>query len=102
MEFSLKPIAYADIRNEAISNCVGRFDVLGPVPRPVYQEKKETLDRITSKNLIDFITGDRDLNEFDAFVEEWNAAGGTEVMAEAQTYYEKLGLINVTKGAAAE
>lgn len=102
VEFSLKPVAYADIRNEAINNCVGKFDVLGPVPRPVYQEKKEALDRLTSKNLIDFITGDRDLSEFDGFVEEWNAAGGTEVMAEAQEYYEKLGLINVTKGAAAE
>mgnify|MGYP002510467967 CR=1 FL=1 len=102
VEFTLKPAEFADIRTTAIDNCVGKFDVLGPVPRPIYQEKKEALDRITSKNLIDFITGDRDLSEFDAFVEEWNAAGGSEVMVEAQEYYEKLGLINVTKGAAAE
>ena len=64
----------------------------------MYQAKKDALERIVSKNLIDFITGDRDLAEFDAFVEEWNAAGGTDVMEEAQVYFEKLGLNNVTWG----
>ena len=98
IDFELKPAQYADVREAAISNCVGKYDVLGPAPRPVYQEKKEALERIVSKNLIDFITGDRDLAEFDAFVEEWNAAGGTEVMEEAQVYFEKLGLNNVTWG----
>lgn len=98
INFELLPAQFADVRAEAINNCVGKYDVLGPVPRPIYMEKKEALDRIVSKNIIDFITGDRDLAEFDAFVEEWNAAGGTEVMAEAQEYFEKLGLINVTWG----
>lgn len=98
VDFQLKPVEYKEIRDTAINNSVGKFDVLGPVPRPVYQEKKEALDRLVSKNLIDFITGDRDLSEFDAFVEEWNAAGGTEVLAEAQEYYEKLGIISANDG----
>ena len=48
--------------------------------------------------MIDFITGERDISEFDAFVEEWNAAGGTQVLEEAQEYFERFGLNNVNWG----
>lgn len=98
VDFELKPKQFADEREAAISNCIGQYDILGPAPRPVYQEKKEALDRIAYKNMIDFITGERDISEFDAFVEEWNAAGGTQVLEEAQEYFERFGLNNVNWG----
>ena len=39
---------------------------------------------------IDFITGARDLSEWDSFVDEWMSAGGEDVLAEAQEAYEKI------------
>ena len=97
IDFSLKPKKYQQVINDAISKATGKYDILGPAPRPVYQKKQETLERIADQALVDFITGARDLSEFDAFVEEWNAAGGTEVLQEAQEYYQKLGLNNRAK-----
>lgn len=97
IDFSLKPKKYEQVRNDAVSKCVGEYDILGPAPRPIYQQKQEALNRIENQALVDFITGTRDLSEFDKFVEEWYAAGGTEVLEEAQEYYKKLGLNNRAK-----
>lgn len=91
---SLRTKEHKQIIEDAMSKCVGEYDVLGPVPRPIWQEKQEALNRIAFQNMADFVTGTRDLSEFDAFVQEWYSAGGTEVMQEAQEYFEKLGLNN--------
>ena len=58
--------------------------------RPVYDEKLEILDKIYKNAHIDFITGARDLTEWDTFVEEWMNAGGKEVLEEAQAAYEGM------------
>ena len=49
---------------------------------------KTEADAFYQKNLIDFITGARPLDEYDAFVEEWNQIGGeayTKAYNEAQS-----------------
>lgn len=97
IDFSLKPAEYADIRNKALDDCYGKYDILGPAPRPVYQQRQETLNRITDQNIVNFITGERSLDEFDDFVSEWMTSGGSEVLEEAQEYYKKLGLNNREK-----
>lgn len=97
IQFAMKPKKYEDIRNTALNNCMGKYDILGPAPRPVYQKRQETLDRITDQNIVNFITGERSLDEFDNFVKEWMSAGGTEVLKEAQEYYGILGLNNREK-----
>lgn len=63
--------------------------ILDPFYRPVYNEKAEILDKVYNDAYIDFITGARSLDEFDAFVEEWLAAGGQEVLDEAQQVYDE-------------
>lgn len=48
---------------------------------------------VYQKNLIDFITGARSLDEYDAFLEEWRAAGGADYEAaynQANTELEAL------------
>lgn len=50
-------------------------------------------DIIYKKNLIDFITGARSMDEYDSFVKEWNAAGGD---AYTKAYNETYKTVNAT------
>ena len=81
---------YLDLRNDAQSHGIGIYDVLKPLYRPIYDEKSDILDKIYMNAHIDFITGARDLSEWDSFVDEWMSAGGEDVLAEAQEAYEKI------------
>ncbi|KFM94447.1 hypothetical protein [Paenibacillus macerans] len=47
------------------------------------------LIKLRNKAYISFITGDRPLEEFDDFVQEFMAAGGTEVLREANAWYHQ-------------
>ena len=81
---------YLDLRNDAESHGIGIYDVLKPLYRPIYDEKFDILDKIYTNAHIDFITGARDISEWDDFVNEWMSAGGSEVLEEAQATYEKI------------
>lgn len=81
---------YLDMRTDAESKGEGKYDIMAPINRPVFNEKKEVLEKIVIDNHIDFITGARSLDEFDTFVSEWLAAGGEEVMAESVEKYAAI------------
>ena len=81
---------YLELRKDAQSHGIGVGDAVEPLYRPVYDEKLEILDKIYKNAHIDFITGARDLTEWDTFVEEWMNAGGKEVLEEAQAAYEGM------------
>ena len=81
---------YWEIREDAQTHGIGVGDVIEPLYRPVYDEKYEILDKIYKNAHIDFITGARDISEWDDFVQEWMDAGGKEVLEEAQTAYEAM------------
>lgn len=87
-KYSTQP-QYLELRNESEEKGVGMVPILDPFYRPVYNEKAEILDKVYNDAYIDFITGARSLDEFDAFVEEWLAAGGQEVLDEAQQVYDE-------------
>ena len=78
---------YKELRVEAEAGGCGEYDIMSVYERPIYNEYADTLKQLTNKNYIDFITGDRSLDEFDDFVSEWLAAGGQEVLDEAQQVY---------------
>lgn len=81
---------YLEQRNNAQACELGIYDVLEPLDRPVYDDKSEILDKIYTNAHIDFITGARDISEWDTFVEEWLSAGGQDVLNEAQEAYKKI------------
>ncbi|QHW33473.1 hypothetical protein GZH47_23520 [Paenibacillus rhizovicinus] len=64
------------------------IDILAPFNKPVYNETQDKLKQFTTQNFIDFITGRKSLNDFDAFVKEWKSMGGDKVLAEAQQVYD--------------
>jgi putative aldouronate transport system substrate-binding protein len=81
---------YMTMRKEAESKGAGKYNLLNPVQKPVYNEYKDRLDQFTKKNFIDFITGKRSLDEFDKYVKEWRDMGGDKVLAEAQQKYTEI------------
>lgn len=81
-------LAYLDLRIESEEKGIGSGGVLDPFYRPVFNQKTEVLDKIFTNAHMDFITGERPLDEWDDFVAEWLAAGGDEVLVEAQELYD--------------
>lgn len=67
----------------------GEYDILAPVYKPIYNAKNEYLVNMVDRNFIKFIIGERPLEEFDLFVEEWYEAGGLEIMEEVKQRYEQ-------------
>lgn len=47
-------------------------------------------DRVIFTNYVKFINGSRSLNEFDNFVQEWYAAGGTDIENEANRIFQEF------------
>lgn len=76
------------IRQETRENIVGKYDVMGACNLPVYNEVQAELPNV-DEALTEFITGKRDISEYDDFVEEWLSAGGQEALEEAQQIYEE-------------
>lgn len=81
---------YMDLRNATEAKAVGKYDILDPIQKPIFNEYKDRLVQLTNKAFVDFITGKRPLGEFDKFVEEWKKIGGDKVMAEAQQKYDEV------------
>lgn len=59
------------------------------VATPSLVKNGPELIKLRNKAYISFITGDRPLEEFDDFVKEFMAAGGTEVLQEAGEWYHQ-------------
>lgn len=68
----------------------GRYEPLYPgcVVFSKLNEYKAELQKIEDQAYIEFITGARPLSEFGDFVADWMAAGGTEVTAEIDEWYQ--------------
>lgn len=82
---SLQPV-----REKAEAVGQGKYDVLQPVHKPIFNEYSEQLNQFATQSFIDFITGRKPLSEFDSYVEEWKKMGGSKVMEEAQQKYDEL------------
>jgi putative aldouronate transport system substrate-binding protein len=80
---------YIQLRKDAESRNIGKVNILDQVVLNKYNEFKQPLDQLATGAFIDFITGKRDLGEFDAFVQEWLKLGGQEVLDEAQKVYDQ-------------
>ncbi|MDQ6423479.1 extracellular solute-binding protein [Paenibacillus sp. LHD-117] len=65
------------------------IDILAPFNKPLYNETQDKLKQFTTQNFIDFITGRKSLDDFDAFVKEWMSMGGDKVLEEAQQVYDQ-------------
>lgn len=79
---------YRDVRAAAEKVGKGKYDILQPLVKPVFNEYNDRLNQFAIKNFIDFISGKRPIDEFDAYVQEWLGMGGDKVMAEAQQMYD--------------
>ncbi len=76
-------------RQDTLKVIKGKYDILGPYPKPVWSEKAAILNPEVDLALTEFITGARPIDQFDAYVENWMANGGREVLEEAQALYDK-------------
>lgn len=75
---------------EMESIAAGPFDPLSPFVFDAATEHGETLSRLTTEAFTQFITGERSLDTFDAYVEEWLAAGGQDLIDEATAKYNEI------------
>ncbi|MDO4445021.1 MAG: extracellular solute-binding protein [Bacillota bacterium] len=48
-----------------------------------------SLVTLTKETLIDIITGNKDVDYYDEFLEQWNEMGGAEITEEANTWYQE-------------
>lgn len=81
---------YIETRAAAEAKNYGDYDRLAIVPMAAWDENKDRLEQLTTTAFVEFITGTRSLDEFDAFVGEWYSSGGSEVLANAQKAYDEL------------
>ncbi|MCJ8012649.1 extracellular solute-binding protein [Paenibacillus sp. KQZ6P-2] len=88
--FDTKDKSMLPLRSKLMELGTGKFDLLGPIDRPIYNDYKERLDKLTLQTFLDMITGKKPISEFDNYVAEWNKMGGDKVMEEAQQAYDKL------------
>lgn len=82
--------SFLEERQEIKELGTGRFDLLNMLYRPIWNQKSKQLKEMAEIGLIDFITGKRDLAQYDQFVSEWLDAGGREVLEEAELAYSAL------------
>ncbi len=57
---------------------------------PSYDLYWDEIDKLQRETYIQIITGEKDVNAFDAFVEEWNERGGAQLTNEANEWYESV------------
>lgn len=76
-----------ETRQETLKIIEGNFDILGPYPKPVWDQYATDLNDLTRKSLTAIITGEAPVSSFDDYVEQWMEMGGREVLQEAQTVY---------------
>ncbi|MDW7656381.1 MAG: extracellular solute-binding protein [Bacillota bacterium] len=81
---------FIETRAAAEAKNYGDYDRLAIVPMAAWDENKDRLTQLTTTAFVEFIIGSRSLDEFNAFVGEWYASGGQQVIAEAQKAYDDL------------
>ena len=82
-----KYLSYID---DIMKIAAGKFDILYGIDKPVYNSLYDSLSKYTYKSYVEFITGRKSLDEFDAFVSEWKNMGGDKIMEEARQKYEEF------------
>lgn len=87
-EFMTQP-SLKELRRKSENMATGKYDELGSVLKPVWSDNKDHLTQLTLDNYIKFIIGDRPIDEFEDYVQEWLNAGGKEVLEEAQEILKK-------------
>ena len=75
---------YADAKKVII----GKYDIMGGFYLPVWSEVSAELPDMNVA-FTEMITGERDIEEFDALVQEWKDAGGQAALDEAQQIYDE-------------
>lgn len=75
------------LRSHLIEISRGQYNIMGNFDRPVYREYSSELPDAEAV-FTDIILGNTELDSFDTFVADWLAAGGTEIMEEAQALYD--------------
>ena len=66
----------------------GKYDIMGGFYLPVWSEVSAELPDMNVA-FTEMITGERDIEEFDALVQEWKDAGGQAALDEAQQIYDE-------------
>ena len=87
---SANPEYYAKAK-VAFAEACGVFDVTSSIAgaRPMNDQYKAAMSEVINTYLPQIIAGERPIDDFDRMVEEWYAAGGTEVTAELQALLNK-------------
>lgn len=80
---------YRELNKKLSTTSVGKYDELTTIVKPIYNEYRDVLDQLLAENYIKFIIGERPLEEYDQFIEEYRAAGADLVMEEAQELFSK-------------
>ena len=81
---------YLPFIDDVMELSTGKYDILSGIDKPVYNEIYESLDRFTYTSFVKFITGEKSINEFDSFVNQWKQMGGDRIMEEAQQKYDEF------------
>lgn len=61
----------------------------GP-PTETMQSRQEHLERMEEELFADIIYGNKPLDAFDDFIEEWKSAGGDQITEEVNEWYESV------------
>jgi putative aldouronate transport system substrate-binding protein len=56
---------------------------------PTMLEKMSTLEKIRDETIIQIITGEKPVSEFDRFVADWHRLGGDDIIREMNDWYAK-------------
>ncbi|WP_096187625.1 extracellular solute-binding protein [Evansella halocellulosilytica] len=59
-------------------------------PTPTMRERAEHLDRLEQEMVVDIIYGNKPLEYFDEFVEQWKSGGGEQITQEVNEWYQEV------------
>lgn len=65
-----------------------RFNAFQGAPSETMQSKGALLNKLESETYLKIIYGEKPVDYFDEFVQEWKASGGDQVIADANEWYE--------------
>lgn len=84
VEFNQKTLA---LRQELLAMSKGKYDIMSNFDRPVWNDVKADLPNFETMATA-IIMGEADISTFDEYVTQWYAAGGDQVMEEAQQIFD--------------
>ncbi|QKS72965.1 extracellular solute-binding protein [Paenalkalicoccus suaedae] len=59
-------------------------------PTATMSDRSEHLDRLEQEMIVDIIYGNRPLDYFDEFVEQWRSSGGDQITEEVNAWYDEV------------